>query len=60
MFDKYVVFVGGGKNYRYFLFDVVLIKDNYIKVVGSIIEVVKRVKENVLYIMKVEVEVCNM
>ncbi|AEM73254.1 carboxylating nicotinate-nucleotide diphosphorylase [Caldicellulosiruptor acetigenus] len=60
MLDKYAVFVGGGKNHRYSLSDAVLIKDNHIKVIGSITEAVKRAKENVPHTMKVEVEVRNM
>lgn len=35
-FDKYAVSVGGGKNHRIGLFDMVLIKDNHIAVSGSI------------------------
>jgi len=42
--EKYAVRTGGGENHRMGLFDMVLIKDNHIKVAGGISEAVKRVK----------------
>ncbi len=41
---KYAVRCGGGGNYRVGLFDGVLIKDNHIRVAGSIAEAVRRVR----------------
>jgi len=60
MLDKYAVFIGGGKNHRYSLSDAILIKDNHLKVVGSIKEAIASVKKNIPHTMKVEVEVRNM
>ena len=35
VFDKYSVEVGGGKNHRYNLSDMVMLKDNHIGVAGG-------------------------
>jgi nicotinate-nucleotide pyrophosphorylase (carboxylating) len=42
---KYAVTCGGGRNHRFGLFDAVLIKDNHIRVAGSIEAAVGRVRE---------------
>lgn len=57
IFEKYLVRVGGGYNYRYNFLDVIMLKDNYIDVVGFIIEVIKFVKEYFFFIKKIEIEV---
>ncbi|NPB04981.1 MAG: carboxylating nicotinate-nucleotide diphosphorylase [Aquificae bacterium] len=59
LFEKYAVKVGGGENHRYALYDMVLIKDNHVKVAGSITEAVRRVRELIPPVYKVEVEVSN-
>ncbi|MFN3265032.1 MAG: carboxylating nicotinate-nucleotide diphosphorylase, partial [Aquificaceae bacterium] len=56
-FEKYAVRVGGGVNHRYALYDMVLIKDNHKVVAGSIKEAVKRVKERISPVYRIEVEV---
>ncbi|QWK19987.1 MAG: carboxylating nicotinate-nucleotide diphosphorylase [Hydrogenobacter thermophilus] len=56
-FEKYAVRVGGGKNHRFALYDMVLIKDNHKKVVGGIKEAVKRIKQVLGPAYKIEVEV---
>lgn len=53
-FEKRAVVDGGGMNHRYSLSDMVMIKDNHIKGVGSIKEAVKRVLNKGV---KIEVEV---
>jgi len=60
VFEKYAVKVGGGENHRFALYDMVLIKDNHIKVAGSIAEAVKRVKELIPPVYKIEVEVSSL
>ena len=55
--EKYAVKMGGGQNHRQSLSEMVLIKDNHLKLVGSISEAVKRAKERVAPGIKVEVEV---
>ncbi len=59
-FEKYAVTVGGGFNHRFALYDMVLIKDNHISLVGSIKEAVRQIKEKVSPMVKVEVEVSNL
>jgi len=54
--EKYAVKMGGGKNHRHNLSEMVMIKDNHLKLVGSISEAVQRAKERVEPGIKVEVE----
>ncbi len=58
-FEKYAVLVGGGYNHRFSLYDMVMIKDNHIKLVGSIKDAVIQIKKNVSPMVKIEVEVSN-
>lgn len=55
--EKYAVRVGGGYNHRFGLYDAILIKDNHIKVAGSITEAVSRAKSRAPHTMGTEVEV---
>ena len=59
-FEKYAVRVGGGTNHRFALYDMVLIKDNHKKVAGGLSEAVKRVREKISPVYKIEVEVENL
>ncbi len=43
--EKYAVRVGGGANYRFGLFDAVLIKDNHIALAGGVAVAIQRVHE---------------
>jgi nicotinate-nucleotide pyrophosphorylase (carboxylating) len=54
--EKYAVKMGGGQNHRQNLSEMVLIKDNHLKLVGSISEAVKKAKERIAPGIKVEVE----
>ncbi|MDH5481491.1 MAG: carboxylating nicotinate-nucleotide diphosphorylase [Candidatus Bathyarchaeota archaeon] len=56
-FDKKAVLVGGGDTHRFHLDDMVLIKDNHIKVAGGIEKAIRRVKEKASFSKKIEVEV---
>lgn len=58
-FEKYAVKVGGGINHRMGLFDAVLIKDNHIKIAGSIKKAIEMVKKGSSFTAKVEVECSN-
>jgi nicotinate-nucleotide pyrophosphorylase (carboxylating) len=58
--DKKAVMDGGGTNHRSGLYDMVLIKDNHIKVAGGITNAVNQVKSSVPKDIKIEVEVTNM
>ena len=56
-FEKYAVKCGGGSNHRFGLDDAILIKDNHIAVSGSVTEAIRRAREYVGHLVKVEVEV---
>jgi len=55
--EKYAVRVGRGNNHRFGLYDAVLIKDNHLRVAGSIGRAVQLVRAVVPFAMKIEVEV---
>jgi nicotinate-nucleotide pyrophosphorylase (carboxylating) len=55
--EKYAVRVGGGHNHRFGLDDGVMIKDNHIIAAGSIVEAVRRARENCHHLVQIEVEV---
>lgn len=55
--QKYAVYMGGGKNHRFGLFDGILIKDNHIIAAGSVAKAVKMAKLTAPHTMKIEVEV---
>jgi len=57
--EKYAVRVGGGFNHRLNLSEMVLIKDNHLKVVGSIREAIERAKRNLPARTRIEVEVTS-
>ncbi|CAN0898325.1 Nicotinate-nucleotide pyrophosphorylase [carboxylating], chloroplastic [Linum grandiflorum] len=59
LFDKWAVLIGGGRNHRMGLFDMVMIKDNHISIAGGIINAIKSVDrylEEKNLQMEVEVE----
>jgi nicotinate-nucleotide pyrophosphorylase (carboxylating) len=61
--EKYAVRVGGGKNHRMGLFDMILIKENHIAAVGGIREAVIKVKKEMEaqnLNLKIEVETRNL
>jgi len=58
-FDKKAVFLGSGDTHRLHLDDLVLIKDNHVRIVGSIESAVKKARETVSFSKKLEVEVTS-
>ena len=56
LLDKYAVKAGGGENHRIGLYDMVLIKDNHIKVAGGIKKAVEQIRNKVPSRIKIEVE----
>ncbi|MFW5822135.1 MAG: carboxylating nicotinate-nucleotide diphosphorylase [Tangfeifania sp.] len=54
--DKYAVRMGGASNHRFGLYDMVMIKDNHIKVAGGIQEAVKAIHSKIPENIKIEVE----
>jgi nicotinate-nucleotide pyrophosphorylase (carboxylating) len=59
LFDKWAVQIGGGKNHRFGLFDMILIKENHITTAGNIKKAVQRVRERYQDRFLLEVEVKN-
>jgi nicotinate-nucleotide pyrophosphorylase [carboxylating] (EC 2.4.2.19) len=57
--DKYSVKIGGGTNHRIGLYDLVMIKDNHIKVAGGIAPAVEQIRKSIPNHIKVEVETTN-
>ncbi len=57
--EKYAVRVGGGHNHRFALYDAILIKDNHIKIAGSVKDALRLVKNKCIH-QKVEIEVKNL
>ncbi|MEM2943383.1 MAG: nicotinate-nucleotide diphosphorylase (carboxylating), partial [Methanomassiliicoccales archaeon] len=55
-YEKKAVLIGGGDPHRFRLDDAILIKDNHLKIVGSITEAVSKAK-TVSFTKKIEVEV---
>lgn len=55
-FEKYSVKVGGGALHRFNLSDCAMIKDNHIRLAGSITQAVKKLRENISHAHKIEVE----
>lgn len=55
--DKYAVRMGGGMNHRFGLHDAVMIKDNHIAAIGSVIEAIEAARARVGHTVAVEVEV---
>lgn len=60
LLDKWAVLLGGGQNHRFGLFDMVLIKDNHIRIAGNITEAVSRVRASMKNKIEIEVEVQNL
>ena len=55
-FEKYSVKVGGGALHRFNLSDCAMIKDNHIKLAGSITDAVMKLRTNLSHAHKIEVE----
>ena len=57
--DKMAVKHGGGTNHRMGLYDMAMIKDNHIKMAGSIAKAVEQVRARIAEGIKIEVEATN-
>ncbi len=55
--EKYAVRAGGGQNHRFGLYDEVLIKDNHIAIAGGVTAALRRAKQHVGHMVKIEIEV---
>ncbi|MGE0127325.1 MAG: carboxylating nicotinate-nucleotide diphosphorylase [Blastocatellales bacterium] len=58
--EKYAVSVGGGSNHRLGLDDGVLVKDNHLAMAGSVADAIRRAREVVGHLHKIEVEVATL
>lgn len=56
VFEKYSVFVGGACIHRFNLADCAMIKDNHIKLAGSLTKAVEMIRKNISHTHKIEVE----
>ena len=56
IFEKYAVKTGGGALHRFNLSDCAMIKDNHIKLAGSITNAVTKLRKNISHAHKIEVE----
>ena len=59
-FEKYSVKTGGGALHRFNLSDCAMIKDNHIKLAGSITNAVNKLRNNISHAHKIEVECDNL
>lgn len=55
-FEKYSVKTGGGALHRFNLSDCAMIKDNHIRLAGSITNAVEKLRKNISHVHKIEVE----
>jgi nicotinate-nucleotide pyrophosphorylase (carboxylating) len=60
LLEKYAVKAGGGTNHRLSLSDMVLIKDNHLRYVGSVAEAVRRARAAVRPGIRIEVEASDL
>ena len=60
VFEKYSVKIGGGALHRFNLSDCAMIKDNHIKLAGSITNAVNKLRNNISHAHKIEVECDNL
>jgi len=58
MFEKKAVKLGGGDSHRYGLYDAIMIKDNHIKIVGSVEKALQKIVEKIGN-KNIEIEVEN-
>ena len=56
LFEKYAVKTGGGSLHRFNLSDCAMIKDNHIRLAGSITNAVTKLRKNISHAHKIEVE----
>ena len=58
-YDKYAVFTGGGDTHRFNLSDMILLKENHLRLFSTITDAIKSAKEKTSFSKKIEVEVQN-
>ncbi|NPD88137.1 MAG: carboxylating nicotinate-nucleotide diphosphorylase [Asgard group archaeon] len=58
-YDKFAVTVGGGDTHRFNLSDMILLKENHLRMFESITKAIEKAKERTSFSKKIEVEVQN-
>lgn len=58
--EKYAVKMGGGENHRFNLSEMVMLKDNHLRLVGSITKAVQMARDKIPKKIKIEVETTNL
>ena len=58
-FDKKAVAIGGGDTHRLHLDDLILIKDNHLKIIGDVKDAVEKARKAVSFSKKIEIEVTS-
>ena len=65
--EKYAVRMGGGHNHRFGLYDMVMLKDNHLKITSSLVarrssfeELIRKMRKKIPHGMKIEVETENL
>ncbi len=58
-YDKYAITKGGGDTHRFNLSDMILLKENHLKMFKSITEAIEKAKNKTSFSKKIEVEVKN-
>lgn len=58
--EKYAVKTGGGENHRLNLSEMVMIKDNHLKIIGSISEAIRLAKKRIKSGIRIEVEATSL
>jgi len=60
LFEKYAVKIGGGDTHRMSLTDMILIKDNHLKIIGDVEKAIKIAKRLASFTKKIEIEVSSL
>lgn len=63
LLEKWAIAIGGGKNHRYALYDMVMLKDNHIDMAGGIVQAIANTKNYLTSknkTLKIEVETRNL
>ena len=58
-FDKKAVSIGNGDTHRLHLDDLVLIKDNHLKIVGGVTSAIEKTRKSISFSKKIEIEVTS-
>ncbi len=60
LLEKYAVKIGGGDTHRMSLTDMILIKDNHLKIIGDVEKAIRMAKKLASFTKKIEIEVSSL